>query len=61
MSIATVVKSEGYTGPDRRIFARRSGTDRRDTLRWEPKKVDRRQGCGRRHEDQVWNTIRANF
>ena len=50
-----------YAGPKRREFVRRSGIDRRTMLRWEPDKDDRRQGTGRREEDQVWDTIRTKF
>jgi hypothetical protein len=42
-----------YAGPERRIFNRRSGIDRRTMLRWEPTKDDRRQGTGRREDDQL--------
>ena len=42
-----------YAGPERRIFNRRSGIDRRTMLRWEPTKDDRRQDTGRREDDQL--------
>jgi hypothetical protein len=48
-----------YAGPERRKFVRRAGTDRRTMLRWEPSKDDRRQGTGRREDDQLWDTIRS--
>ena len=48
-----------YAGPERRIFNRRSGIDRRTMLRWEPTKDDRRQGTGRREDDQLWDAIRS--
>ncbi len=48
-----------YAGPERRIFNRRSGIDRRTMLRWEPTKDDRRQGIGRREDDQLWDAIRS--
>ncbi len=51
----------GYAGADRRIFNRRSGIDRRTMLRWEPSKDDRRDGTGRREEDQIWDNIRTHF
>ena len=47
-----------HAGPERRKFVRRSGIDRRTMLRWEPDKDDRRQGTGRREDDQLWDTIR---
>ncbi len=48
-----------YAGPERRIFNRRSGIDRRTMLRWEPTKDDRRQDTGRREDDQLWDDIRS--
>ncbi|MDH3672989.1 MAG: hypothetical protein OES46_17820 [Gammaproteobacteria bacterium] len=48
-----------YAGPEQREFVRRSGIDRRTMLRWEPSKDNRRQGTGRREDDQVWDAIRS--
>jgi hypothetical protein len=48
-----------HAGAERRIFNRRSGIDRRTMLRWEPTKDDRRQGIGRREDDQLWDAIRS--
>lgn len=42
-----------YTGPERRREQRRKIADRRDLIRWEPDKADRRQGPGRRQSDQT--------
>jgi hypothetical protein len=36
--------------PDRRKAQRRSGTDRRDMIRFEPEKLDRRSGRDRRQQ-----------
>lgn len=40
---------------------RRSGIDRRTMLRWEPGKDDRRQGAGRREDDQMWDAVRRKL
>jgi hypothetical protein len=40
-----------YTGPERRRENRRSGRDRRENIRFEIHKEDRRQSHGRRHDD----------
>ena len=40
-----------YKGPDRRKENRRSGTDRREDIRFEIGKEDRRKNHGRRHDD----------
>ena len=37
-----------YIGPDRRSSARRVQPERRGTLRWDPKRQDRRQELDRR-------------
>ncbi|WKE66848.1 hypothetical protein PVT67_06320 [Gallaecimonas kandeliae] len=36
---------------DRRFSHRRKGRERREEMRWEPDKEDRRHGKGRRKED----------
>lgn len=51
----------GYSGPERRRKARRIQPDRRDMIRWEPKKGDRRQEQRRRAEDHVWDAIRSLY
>ena len=43
--LAVTVK---YLGPDRRNSARRVQAERRGTLRWDPKRQDRRQELDRR-------------
>lgn len=44
-----------YTGPERRSDQRRKKTDRREDIRFEPGKDDRRQGKGRRKSDgDLW-------
>lgn len=45
------VNTDGYRGPERRRAARRHAADRRDGLRWEPKRIDRRKSPGRRSHD----------
>jgi hypothetical protein len=49
---------EPYRGPERRKVAdRRQGHDRRDMIRFEPDKDDRRSGKDRRKRTG-WDTIR---
>lgn len=44
---------EPYTGPERRSGEpRRKGVDRRNDIRFEPDKEDRRKSPGRRKEDK---------
>lgn len=44
-----------YTGPEQRKVFRRQKVDRRDDIRFEPSKEDRRRNSGRRHDDgDVW-------
>jgi hypothetical protein len=46
-----------YMGPERRRENRRSGHDRRNDVRFELNKEDRRKSQGRRHDDkspQFW-------
>jgi len=44
-----------YTGPERRSDQRRKKSDRREDIRFEPGKDDRRQGKGRRKSDgDLW-------
>jgi hypothetical protein len=48
-----------YLGPERRGAERRSGKDRRQTVRWEPARPDRREkgiGVDRRRTGNVWRT-----
>ncbi|MBM67862.1 MAG: hypothetical protein CME43_00085 [Haliea sp.] len=42
-----------YAGPDRRRLDRRSNTDRRATVRFDPQNEDRRLRPGRREDDTV--------
>lgn len=51
-------ENEAYTGPDRRQGHRRSGSDRREAIRFEPRTADRRQNTGRRFEDKIWGKFR---
>lgn len=45
-----------YAGPERRKGERRKNQDRRDMVRWEPDKEDRRSGKDRRKVNQdIWN------
>jgi len=46
---------EAYHGPEQRKGHRRKKTDRREDIRFEPSKEDRRKRSGRRHDDgDVW-------
>lgn len=48
-----------YIGPERRNGERREGADRRDVVRWEPQKADRRKlgvGADRRRAG-LWNNL----
>lgn len=48
-------KEQPYTGPDSRRQQRRKGGDRRQDIRFEPGKDDRRKGPGRRKTDgDMW-------
>jgi len=50
--MATNTRGPGkHTGVERRRDQRRKSDDRRDLVRWEPKKDDRRHGHGRRATD----------
>jgi hypothetical protein len=46
--------------PNRRLIRRRQLQDRRISLRWEPDGGDRRQGFGRRKEDE-WDAAKAEL
>lgn len=46
------MKEQQYQGPERRKEDRRKGRERREEMRWEPDKNDRRQGPGRRFCDK---------
>ncbi len=46
---------------ERRERARRARTDRRETIRWEPKKADRRAEPGHRKEDKALDCIRSVY
>lgn len=41
----------GYKGAEKRRMTRRIKKERRDVVRWEPSKGDRRHGHGRRAND----------
>lgn len=41
-----------YQGPERRRHERRNGHERREEMRWEPDKEDRRHSEGRRSCDK---------
>lgn len=43
-----------YKGPDRRRTPRRVNNERREMIRWEPTKENRRDGAGRRGADETW-------
>jgi hypothetical protein len=49
--MATKKGPGGYEGAEKRRLTRRSKGDRRDLVRWEPDKNDRRKGHGRRSTD----------
>ncbi len=51
-----IVKTPAYEGPERRLRARRRWGERRRTIRWEPRKNDRRQLKGRRRSDIFYYT-----
>ncbi|MCH6582434.1 MAG: hypothetical protein IH808_05380 [Proteobacteria bacterium] len=55
------LKIAGRERCDRRMKARRDRPDRRNMFRWEPQKDDRREGYGRRPEDQVWDAVQSMF
>lgn len=46
-----------YLGPNRRIYQRRAGDDRREMLRFELSNPNRRAGEDRRQENNVWNNL----
>ena len=46
---------------ERRIKARRKRTDRRQMIRWEKEKVDRRSRVGQRREDKTQDSIRSVY
>ncbi len=46
--------------PNRRLIRRRQTQDRRTSLRWDPQGGDRRQGFGRRKEDE-WDAAEAEL
>ncbi|HEX4880755.1 MAG TPA: hypothetical protein VFV18_00215 [Porticoccaceae bacterium] len=49
-------EDQKYTGPERRHKQRRNTADRREEIRFEPDREDRRQKNGRRKTDQqFWN------
>lgn len=48
-----------HQGPDQRFTQRRRGKERREEMRWEPDKEDRRKTTGRRHDDwqnRLWQS-----
>ena len=47
---------QAYTGPERRQIKRRVLADRRQDIRFEPHKQERRQNPGRRDDDlDIWS------
>ncbi len=53
---------EHHTWSERRKWARRIHSDRRDMIRFETDEADRREAFGRRKkEDQLWDAIRQRF
>ena len=44
-----------YTGPERRQFKRRTIADRRQDVRFEPGKIDRRQNTRRETDSDIWS------
>ncbi len=40
---------------------RRQQKDRREAIRWEPDKEDRRDGSGRRDDDKTWDPINSKY
>lgn len=44
-----------YSGIERRQQQRRQSSDRRDLIRFELNKNDRRLGTDRRHQSDVWD------
>jgi hypothetical protein len=46
--------------PNRRLICRRQLQDRRTSLRWDLAGGDRRQGFGRRNEDE-WDAVKAEL
>jgi len=49
------VNKDGYQGPEHRMDHRRKNPDRRQDIRFEPDKDDRRKSRGRRKIDgDVW-------
>lgn len=46
---------ENYPGPEHRVVQRRSGHDRREMVRFELDKEDRRSGKDRRKPKSVWD------
>jgi len=49
--MATKKGSGGHSGMEHRRMVRRTKSEQRDQVRWEPKKSDRRTGHGRRAND----------
>jgi hypothetical protein len=47
-----MTEDNNYTGPERRRGPRRKKTDRREEVRFEPEKKDRRGNAGRRKSDK---------
>jgi len=55
------VEKQEYDGQERRIAARRCGHDRRDMVRFELGKEDRRQLNERRNTTNVWDKGHTMF
>jgi hypothetical protein len=51
----TMGNSNQYKGPERRREQRRKTADRREEIRFEPDKEDRRENAGRRQTDKERN------
>ncbi|MFQ6021121.1 MAG: hypothetical protein ACE5NW_00185 [Acidiferrobacterales bacterium] len=55
-----VITTRGYKGHERRRRRRREDADNRDSIRWDPTGGERREGGGRRKEDQ-WDGVHRKF
>ena len=49
--MATIKTSGNYSGVERRRMARRTKSEQRDLVRWEPEQPGRRHSNGRRASD----------
>lgn len=58
------IDKQPYRGPERRRQIRRKAQDRRDSIRFEPGKEDRRKNQGRRKSDiegAIWDQLNADI